>query len=56
MYWKFDELMLNATVHYNRTFDAHTVRGFVGIEQMTSDQRNFWVERKGFPTNEHAET
>lgn len=54
-FWKFDELMLNATVHYDRTFDAHTIRGFAGIEQMSSEQRNFWAERKDFPTKDHPE-
>ncbi|WP_372775222.1 SusC/RagA family TonB-linked outer membrane protein [Mangrovibacterium sp.] len=54
-FWKYDELMLNAVVHYDRTFGDHTVRGFAGIEQTTSDQRNFWAERKDFPTKQHYE-
>jgi len=55
-FWKFDELMLNATIHYNRTFDEkHTVRGFVGVEQMTSSQRTFWAERRGFPSDDHPD-
>lgn len=55
-FWKYDELMLNSTIHYDRTFaDDHTVRGFVGFEQMTSESRTFWAERKGFPTDDHPE-
>lgn len=54
-FWKYDELMLNATVHYDRTINDHTVRGFVGVEQMTSEQRNFWAERKDFPSPDHPE-
>ena len=55
-FWKFDELMLNATVHYLKVInDAHTIRGFVGYEQTTSEQREFWAERKDFPTKDHPE-
>ncbi len=54
-FWKFDEIMLNATVHYNRTFGQHTLRGFVGYEQFTSDQRTFWAERRDFPSDNHPE-
>lgn len=54
-FWKFDELMLNATVHYNRTFQNHTLRGFVGTERFTSEQRTFWAERKDFPSDDHPE-
>ncbi|RPD93360.1 TonB-dependent receptor [Aureibaculum marinum] len=54
-FWKYDELMLNATLHYNRTFGDHTVGGFVGYEQMTSESRTFWVEKRGFPDADHSE-
>lgn len=54
-FWKYDELMLNTTVHYDRTFGDHTVRGFVGYEQTTSSQRSFWAEKKDFPTKQHSE-
>ncbi|WP_297090364.1 TonB-dependent receptor [uncultured Draconibacterium sp.] len=54
-FWKYDELMLNATVHYDRTFDDHTIRGFAGVEQFSSEQRNFWAERKDFPSPDHPE-
>ncbi|MFC2113371.1 SusC/RagA family TonB-linked outer membrane protein [Bacteroidota bacterium] len=54
-FWKYDELMLNATVYYNRTFDDHTIRGFAGYEQMSSQQRDFWAERKDFPSKNHPE-
>ncbi len=54
-FWKYDELMLNSTVHYDRTFNDHTVRGFVGYEQTTSNQRSFWASRKDFPSNLHPE-
>jgi len=54
-FWKFNELMLNSTVRYNRTFGAHTIRGFVGMEQFTSSQREFWAERRDFPSNNRPE-
>ncbi len=54
-FWKYDELMLNSTIHYDRTFSQHTVRGFVGYEQTTSSQRSFWASRKDFPSNDHPE-
>lgn len=54
-FWKYNELLLNATVHYDRTFNDHTVRGFVGVEQMSSDQRTSWAERKDFPSADHPE-
>ncbi|WP_343328609.1 TonB-dependent receptor [Polaribacter staleyi] len=55
-FWKYNELMLNATLHYSKTInDKHSFSGFVGYEQTTSDQRNFWVQKKGFPDSEHSE-
>jgi len=55
-FWKYDELMLNTTIHYDRTFnESHTFRGFVGIEQMTIDSRSFWIESKGFPSADRPE-
>lgn len=54
-FWKFDELMLNATIRYNRSFDDHSISGFVGYEQFTSDTRNFNAQRRGFPSDNHPE-
>ena len=54
-FWKFNEQMLNATIRYDRTFGAHTVRGFVGTERFTSDQRTFYAERRDFPSDNHPE-
>ncbi len=54
-FWKFDELMLNSTIHYDQTFGQHTIRGFVGTERFTSSQRNFWAERRDFPSNDVPE-
>ncbi|MDW5288050.1 TonB-dependent receptor [Formosa sp. PL04] len=55
-FYKYDELMLNATLYYNHTFDdAHSFNTFVGIEQTTSNQRNFYAERRGFPSDDHPE-
>lgn len=55
-FWKFNELMLNATVHYETQIkDTHNISGFVGIEQFSSNQRNFWAERRGFPSDNHPE-
>lgn len=55
-FWKFDEIMLNATLHYKKTIaDNHNLSGFIGYEQMTSEQRNFWVEKRGFPTSDHSD-
>ncbi|WPO33354.1 TonB-dependent receptor [Flammeovirgaceae bacterium SG7u.111] len=52
-FWKFDELLLNTTVNYDRTFNDHTVRGLVGIEQFSSQEETFWAQRRGFPTKDH---
>ena len=54
-FWKFNEQMLNATIRYDRTFGAHTLRGFVGTERFTSDQREFFAERRGFPSDDRPE-
>jgi TonB-linked SusC/RagA family outer membrane protein len=54
-YWKYNEVLINGTIHYNRTFGDHTVRGFIGYEQMTSDQSTYWVSRTGFPSDDIAE-
>jgi len=50
-FWKFNEIMLNATAHYEKTFGNHSIRSFVGTERFTSDQRSFWAERRDFPSN-----
>ena len=54
-FWKFDELMLNTTIRYDRSFGEHTVRGFVGTERFTSEQREFWAERRTFPSDDRPE-
>ncbi len=54
-FWKFNELMLNSTVRYNRTFGPHALGGFAGIERFDSEQRTFYAERRGFPTDDHPE-
>ena len=54
-FWKFDELMLNSTIRYNTSIGIHSVSGFVGYEQFTSDTRNFNAQRRGFPSNDHPE-
>ncbi|HUX58953.1 MAG TPA: TonB-dependent receptor [Bacteroidales bacterium] len=54
-FWKYDELMLNAVAHYDRTFNDHTIKSFVGYEQMTSQDHTFWAERKDFPSKDHPE-
>ncbi len=54
-FWKFNELMLNATLRYDRTFGNHTIRGLAGYERFTSDQREFWAERRDFPSDNHPE-
>lgn len=54
-FWQFNELMFNATLRYDRTFADHTVRGFVGTERFTSNQRTFWAERRGFPSSDRPE-
>ena len=50
-FWKYNELMLNGTIRYDRTFGNHSIRGFVGSEQITSNQREFFAERRDFPSN-----
>ncbi len=55
-FWKFDETLLNSTIRYNTVINEnHSISGFVGFEQQTSNTRNFWAERKGFPTSTHSE-
>jgi TonB-linked SusC/RagA family outer membrane protein len=55
-FWKFDETLLNATIRYATTFNEdHAVSGFIGYEQQTSKSRNFWAQRRGFPTANHSE-
>ncbi|MDO6604573.1 SusC/RagA family TonB-linked outer membrane protein [Arenibacter palladensis] len=55
-FWKYDELLLNATIYYSKVLgDNHSISSFAGIEQSTSNQRNFWAERRGFPTDDHSE-
>jgi len=54
-FWNFNELMLNATIRYDRTFGDHTLRGFVGTERFTTNQRNFYAERRGFPSDDRPE-
>ena len=53
---KFDELMLNSTLHYDKSFAGnHNISTFIGYEQFESSQRSFWAERRGFPTANHPE-
>ncbi|MEQ9287756.1 MAG: SusC/RagA family TonB-linked outer membrane protein [Cyclobacteriaceae bacterium] len=54
-FWQYNELMLNSTIRYDRTFGDHTVKGFVGIERFTSEQANVYAERRGFPSNDRPE-
>ncbi|WP_165748696.1 SusC/RagA family TonB-linked outer membrane protein [Cellulophaga sp. Z1A5H] len=55
-FWKFDETLLNTTIRYANTFgDKHSLSGFLGYEQQSSNSRNFWAERRGFPTEDHPE-
>ncbi|WP_282143672.1 SusC/RagA family TonB-linked outer membrane protein [Cellulophaga baltica] len=55
-FWKFDETLLNTTLRYANTFnDLHSISGFIGYEQQSSNSRNFWAERRDFPTADHPE-
>ncbi|KAA3635395.1 MAG: TonB-dependent receptor [Bacteroidetes bacterium] len=54
-FWKYDELMLNATIRYNRTFGQHSFKGLLGMERFNSTQRSFWAERRDFPSNDRPE-
>ena len=54
-FWKYNELMLNATIRYDKTFGIHTIKGFAGTERFTSDQRTFFAERRDFPSNDVPE-
>ena len=53
--WEFQEIMLNGTLHYDKTFGAHTIRTFVGTEQFTSNTRTFFAERRDFPSTDVPE-
>ncbi len=48
-FWNFNELMLNATLRYDRTFGDHTIRGLAGVEQFYNETRTFYAERRDFP-------
>ncbi|WP_163397323.1 SusC/RagA family TonB-linked outer membrane protein [Flavobacterium fluviatile] len=55
-FWKFDEVMLNSTLHYTTVIgEKHSINSFIGAEQITSKQRTFWAQRTGFPSKDHAE-
>lgn len=55
-FYKYNEVLLNSTIHYRNTFaENHSISAFVGVEQSESNQRNFWVEKRGFPTDDHPE-
>ncbi|WP_047244899.1 SusC/RagA family TonB-linked outer membrane protein [Maribacter thermophilus] len=55
-FWKYDEVLLNATLHYSTSLgENHSLSSFVGLENLNSDTRNFWAEKRGFPTPDHAE-
>lgn len=54
-FWQYNELMLNSTIRYDRTFGDHTLKGFVGIERFDSEQSNFYAQRQGFPSNDRPE-
>ncbi|WP_229130252.1 TonB-dependent receptor [Ancylomarina sp. 16SWW S1-10-2] len=55
-FWKYDELMLNSTIHYKKTFgEDHNISAFAGYEYFSSQQRSFSAQKKGFPSDDHAE-
>lgn len=55
-FWKYDETLLNATLHYAPDLGGvHSISSFIGLENLTSDTRNFWAERRGFPSSDHPE-
>ncbi|MBU2951015.1 TonB-dependent receptor [Tamlana agarivorans] len=55
-YWEMNNTLFNATIHYRNMFaEKHTVSGFVGMEQATTNQRTFWAERRDFPSDNHPE-
>ncbi len=54
-FFNFNEVMFNVTAQYNRTMDQHTFRGLLGHERFTSNQRNFFAERRDFPSDNHPE-
>ena len=49
--WQFNELMLNTTIHYDKSFGDHSFKSFVGTERFTSNTREFWAQRQDFPSN-----
>ena len=54
-FWKFNEVMLNGTLHYDKTFGKHSIRAFVGSEQFMSETRSFYAERRDFPSSDVPE-
>ena len=49
-YWEFNELMLNSTIHYSKSFGKHSVNSFIGTESQVRETRQFWADRKDFPS------
>ncbi|NJB82716.1 TonB-linked SusC/RagA family outer membrane protein [Wenyingzhuangia aestuarii] len=55
-FWKYDETLLNSTIHYNTSVENHNISGFIGIENLKSKTREFWAQRiGGFPTESSTE-
>ncbi|MBC3759209.1 TonB-dependent receptor [Hyunsoonleella sp. SJ7] len=49
-FWKFDEQIYNARLHYSNVFGDHSVNAFIGMERLNSNTRNFFAEKRGgFP-------
>jgi len=49
-FFKFDEQIFNARLHYSKIFGDHSVNGFVGMERLNSNTRTFFAEKRGgFP-------
>ncbi|WP_010134988.1 SusC/RagA family TonB-linked outer membrane protein [Ochrovirga pacifica] len=55
-FWKYDETLLNSTIHYSNSINDHQFSGFVGVESLTSNTSSFWAQRIGaFPTSTSTE-
>ena len=50
-FWKFDQTLLNATLRYSTTInDVHSINGFIGYEQQTSQTSSFYAQSRNLPS------
>ena len=52
-FWKFEETLFNATIRYSTTInDVHSLNGFIGYEQQTSETNSFFGQSGNLPSTD----